>query len=149
MASTIFKDILVPYDGSKNAFRAFDVAVDIAKKYNSNITVLTCITKPAYRGTWYHDASASSPKMKKEEKAAEEKISKMIEPVKKKTDLSIKHKIIPVISATNEISSFAKSHKMDLVVMGAHGKTGLEKILLGSISQGVSQKSHCSVMIVK
>ena len=52
MSSKIFKSILVPYDGSKNSTNAFHVAVDIAKKYDSKITVLTCIVKPSYRGTW-------------------------------------------------------------------------------------------------
>ena len=149
MSSNLFKNILVPYDGSKSASKAFSTAVDVAKKYDSKITVLTCIAKPTYRGTWYHDSSSAAPRMKKEEKAAVEKISKMISPAKKKFGLLIKFKVIPVMSITNEVSSFAKTNKVDLVIMGAHGKTGLEKILLGSISQGVSQKAHCSVMIVK
>ena len=149
MSANLFKNILVPYDGSKSAAKAFSTAVDVAKKFDSKITVLTCIAKPTYRGTWYHDLSSAAPRIKKEEKAAEEKISKMVEPAKNKFGLSIKYKVIPVMSITSEVSSFAKSHKIDLVVIGAHGKTGFEKILLGSISQGVSQKAHCSVMIVK
>ena len=38
----IFQNILVPYDGSKHAIRAFKVALDMARKYNSKIKVVTC-----------------------------------------------------------------------------------------------------------
>ena len=133
MSTNLFKNILVPYDGSKSAAKAFNTAVDVAKKFDSETTVLTCIAKPTYRGTWYHDLSSAASRIKKEDKAAAEKILKMVKPAKNKFGLSIKYKVIPVMSITSEVSSFAKSHKVDLVVMGAHGKTGLEKILLGSI----------------
>jgi nucleotide-binding universal stress UspA family protein len=75
--------------------------------------------------------------LKKDEKAAKENISKIIEPVKAKTGIPITFNIIPVISASDAIAPFAKSHKIDLVVMGSHGRTGFSKVLLGSVSQGV------------
>ena len=87
--------------------------------------------------------------LKKEEKAARENISKMIESAKKKTVISINVRIISTISIANQIASFAKSHKIDLVVMGSHGRTGFDKVLLVSVAQGVSQKIHCPVMIAK
>ena len=149
MASVIFKNILVPYDGSKNSLNAFKVAVDIAQKYESKITVLTCLKKPAYRGMWYQDSRYVNAILKKDEKAAKENISKIIEPVKEKAGIPITFKIIPVVSAPDAIASFAKSHKIDLVVMGSHGRTGFDKALLGSVSQGVSQKIHCPVLITK
>ena len=144
-----FKNILVPYDGSTNSLNAFKVAVDIAQKYESKITILTCLKKPAYRGMWYQDSRSVNAIMKKDEKAAKENISKMVEPVREKTGIPVAFKIIPVVSAPDSITSFAKSHKIDLVVMGSHGRTGFNKALLGSVSQGVSQKIHCPVMITK
>ena len=145
----LFRNILVPYDGSKYSIHAFKIALDTAKKYNSKITVLTCLPKPVYRGIWYYDSRYTKAILKKEEKAARENILKMIEPVKKRTDIPIAVKIIPVISIANQITSFAKSHKFDLVIMGSHGRTGFDRMLLGSVAQGVSQKVHCPIMIVK
>ena len=145
----LFRNILVPYDGSKYSLHAFKIALDMAQRYDSKLTVLTCLAKPAYRGVWYQDSRYAKAVLKKEEKAARENISKMIEPTKKKTDIPINFKIIPTVRIADQIASFAKSHKMDLVVMGSHGRTGFDKALLGSVVQGVSQKVHCPVMIVK
>ena len=145
----LFGNILVPYDGSKYSLHAFKIALEMAKRYDSKMTVLTCLAKPAYRGVWYQDSRYAAAVLKKEEKAARENISKMIDLIKKKTDIQINFKIIPTVSVATQIASFAKSHKMDLVVMGSHGRTGFDKALLGSVAQGVSQKVHCPVMIVK
>ncbi|MDH3396089.1 MAG: universal stress protein, partial [Nitrosopumilus sp.] len=40
---------MVPYDGSKYSLHAFKIALDIAQKYDSKLTVLTCLAKPEYR----------------------------------------------------------------------------------------------------
>ena len=140
---------MVPYDGSKYSLHAFKIALDIAQKYDSNIMVLICLAKPVYRGVWYYDSRYTKAILKKEEKAAKENISKLLESVKKKTDIKINFKIIPTISIINQIISFAKSYKIDLVVMGSHGRTGFDKMILGSVAHGVSQKVHCPVMITK
>jgi len=86
---------MVPYDGSKYSLHAFKIALDIAQKYDSKLTVLTCLAKPEYRGVWYYDSHHAKAVLKKEEKAAQENISKMIEPTKKKTNIPINFKIIP------------------------------------------------------
>lgn len=52
-------------------------------------------------------------------------------------------------SAVNNIVFFVKSQKHVLVVIGSHGRTGFDKLLLGSVANGVSQKINCLVMIVK
>ncbi len=145
----LFRNILVPYDGSKYSLHAFKIALDMAQRYDSKITVLTCLAKPEYRGIWYYDSRYTKAILKKEEKAAKENISKLVESVKKKTDIQINFKIVPTISITNQIISFAKSYKIDLVVIGSHSRTGFNKILLGSVAHGVSQQVHCPVMIVK
>jgi len=145
----LFRNILIPYDGSKDAIHAFKIALDIAQKFDSKLIVLTCLAKPEYRGVWYYDSRYSKAILKKEEKIARENISKLIEAAKKKTDINIRFKIIPAVSITNQIVSFAGSNKIDLIVMGSHGRTGFDKVLLGSVAQGVSQKVHCPALIIK
>jgi nucleotide-binding universal stress UspA family protein len=46
------------------------------------------------------------------------------------------------------IIELSKKHYSDLIVMGSHGRTGLKKLILGSVSQAVSQKAPCAVAIV-
>ena len=48
----LFKSILVPYDGSNHSEHAFKVALDMAQKYNSKITMVSVLSS-TYTGHWY------------------------------------------------------------------------------------------------
>ena len=43
----------------------------------------------------------------------------------------------------------AKDNDCDLIVVGSHGRTGLDRILMGSVSQQVVVQAQCPVMVVK
>lgn len=49
----------------------------------------------------------------------------------------------------NEILNFDAEWKPDLIVVGSHGRTGLDRFLLGSVSEAVSRHAKCSVLIVR
>ena len=145
----LFKNILVPYDGSKYSTHAFKVALDMAQKYNSKITILACLLKPTYRGVWYYDSRYTKAILKKEEKIAKQNITKLVENVKKKIDKSINVKIVPTVSIADQVITFTKTNKIDLIVMGSHGRTGFSKALLGSVASNVSQQARSPVLLVK
>jgi nucleotide-binding universal stress UspA family protein len=48
-----------------------------------------------------------------------------------------------------EIIDFAEREHIDLIVMASHGRTGLWRILMGSVAEGVMRKAACPVLIVK
>jgi nucleotide-binding universal stress UspA family protein len=48
-----------------------------------------------------------------------------------------------------EILDFAESNGVELIVMASHGRTGLSRLLMGSIAEGVVRKANCPVLIVK
>ncbi len=143
-----FKNILVPYDGSKCSDHAFNVAIDIAKKYNSKITIVTCLEKD-FRTPWYGpDSRVNDALLKKEKKAVDKNFSNL-EKVAKKSKVSISSKIIVVQSIVKSLLSFTTSNRVDLIVIGSHGRTGFDRLLLGSVANGISQKARCPVLIVK
>jgi len=144
----IFKNILVPYDGSKFSDLAFNVAIDIAKKNNSKITIVTCLEKD-YRTPWYGPDSRVTDALLKKQKKAVDKNFSSLEKVAKKSKVSISTKIIVVQSIVKSLLSFTTSNRVDLIVMGSHGRTGFDKLLLGSVANGISQKARCPVFIVK
>lgn len=49
----------------------------------------------------------------------------------------------------SQILDVAKEWKADMIVMGSHGRTGLNRFLMGSVSQGVVNHAHCSVEVVR
>ena len=67
----------------------------------------------------------------------------------KKNNVLVKSNIIISKSVVTDIVNFAKSRKYDLVVIGSHGRTGFDKLLLGSVANGVSQKIKSPILIVK
>jgi K+-sensing histidine kinase KdpD len=52
-------------------------------------------------------------------------------------------------SAAEEIIRYATEQAMDLIVMGTHGRTGLERLLMGSVAEQVVRGAPCSVLVAK
>lgn len=48
-----------------------------------------------------------------------------------------------------EIVAYAADHNIDLIVMASHGRSGLSRLLMGSVAEGVLRKASCPVLIVK
>lgn len=142
----LFQNILVPVDLSPRSTRAFKIALDIAKKYNSKLTLLTC----PELDTWHHNYfdSRSNFELVKKQKKLAKKYFKELELLAEKYNIPIRSKILPSESAADDIANFAKSNKCDLVVVGVRHKTFFIRFT-ASIANSVSQKTNCPVLIVK
>ncbi len=142
-----FKNILVPYDGSTYANRAFNKALDLAKLHGSNLRVVACLDVENLGG-WYVDKRVNNDIMKKA-KNLTEKLFSNLRDIAKKNSMALESKIIESKNTVKSIISFAELKNIDLIVMGSSGRGGFDKMLLGSVSNGVMQKAKCSVLIVK
>lgn len=142
-----FNNILVPYDGSTNALRAFNKALGIAKQHDSNLKVVACLDI-ANLGGWYIDKRINKDIMKKAKNLTKKLFSKL-DDIATKNSISLDFTIIESNNTVKSIVSFAKSKNVDLIVMGSSGRGGFDKILLGSVSNGVMQKAKCPVLIIK
>ena len=143
----LFKNILVPFDLSSPSNQAFKVALDIAQKYDSKITLITCIEGDAWHHKFY-DARADTELLKKQSKVAKKYMEKL-KATANKVGVDIKLQILKSTSVVKDITTFAKSRKMDLIVMSSHGRTGLDKVILGSVANGVVQRTRCPVLLIK
>lgn len=138
--------ILVPYDFTDFADLAFEKAMEIAKKFDSKLTLLTVLGS---------DTDTSGMSFSRAQEAHDEAESKAKEELNKmkdsriNEDIEISIKIIHHSSSIDGILSFAESNNVDLIVMGSHGRSGFKKLVLGSIASGIITKSNCPVMIVK
>jgi len=143
----LFENILVPFDLSSPSNQAFKVALNIAQKYDSKITLLTCVEGDSWHHKFY-DARADSELLKKQTKAAKKYMEKLEESAIK-AGIKIKLQILKSTSVVKDITTFAKSRKIDLIVMNSHGRTGLDKFILGSVANGVIQRSTTPVLLIK
>lgn len=139
--------ILVPVDGSSHSLKAFRTALDIAKNKNTKIHVLTCLEKEDV-GAWYIDKRTNKKIMSDAKKFAKEFISKLEKPASA-ANVPISFDVLETKSTSNQIVTFSNSHKIDLIVIGSHGRSRFNKFLLGSVSNKVSQMAKCPVMIIK
>lgn len=141
-----FDEILVPFDGSSFAKRAYSRALDIAHIYDSKIFVIIIvkIEYPPIVGF----SRIQSKLMKAHQKHAKKQIE-TLKDMATKRGISFGSKIKQGTSVVKEISNFVKSHKFDLVVMGSHGRTGFKKLVLGSVTNGVIQHTKCPVLVTR
>ncbi len=144
----LFKKILVPYDGSTCSMHAFQISMDMAKKYNSQVTILYCL-QTDFRVPWYGFDSRMGDAIKKKQKDIALKNIAQLESNAKKAGVKVSSKISESHSIVKTLVSFAKSNKISLIVMGSYGRTGFDKLLLGSVAHGVSQRARCPVLIIK
>lgn len=140
------KRILVPTDFSETANRAVDQAVIFAVKYNAELVVLHA------RVLYQDDPTLISEKIE-ELKSTEEKVEQdLLEHMKKRTNNvqhpEIKHEIIRGYSAPSAILGYLNSNDFDLVVIGTHGRSGLEHFLIGSAAEKVVRYAKCPVITV-
>ena len=143
----MFSNILVPFDLSNQSVRAFKNALDIAKKYNSKVTILTCLEGDAWHHKFY-DSRADNELIKKQKKVTLSSVANL-ESLAQKAGVPTRSQIIKSTSVVKDIITFAKSRKVDLIVMGSHGRTGIDKLILGSVANGVTQKASCPVLVIK
>ncbi len=157
MDTKLFSKILVPVDGSENSIQAAKYAIDMGSRYNSQVVLINIIYSPL--NTEISNLSGlTTPTqiehiVEKAKNEAEKYIEKIIQDYKNNIngdDVNIKKEILTTsISVYSTILEYAENEKIDLIVMGSRGITGLKKILLGSTSSGVVTYAHCPVMIIK
>jgi len=141
-----FKEILVAYDASGFSDRAFRKALEIAEP-ESSLTVLTVITG-IYQPSIGFSMKLNKDLLDKQNKVLKQIFSKLQDAAKKK-EIKISLKIIQDNSVSNAIIKYVNSHKYDLIVIGSHGRTGLNKLILGSVANSVAQQAKCATMVVK
>jgi nucleotide-binding universal stress UspA family protein len=57
--------------------------------------------------------------------------------------------LLNVASVVDAIAEYARSHGADLIVIGTRGRTGMKRMLLGSVASGVVAHSTCPVLVVR
>jgi nucleotide-binding universal stress UspA family protein len=146
--------VLVAVDGSKPSIDASDQAIDIAKRYDAELIVLYVIS-PDTRYNYLEDViTPRLPRaMKEVMMIAMQKGAKHVDRVKQKAlEKNVKVKtdvVIGISSVVKEIIEYAEKNKVDMIVMGSRGLSGIKKMLLGSVASGVLIYSHCPVLVTK
>ena len=141
------KRILVPCDFSDPAIQAFKLASEIARKSGGEVIVLNVIELPVMSDSVLMPALSFEEAFIKDMKVhAEKNFTKM------KTKWASDVKLTTLIEyggATSSSRDFVKENKIDLVVMGTHGASGMKEFFIGSNTEKIVRTSPVPVISVK
>ena len=138
--------ILVPTDGSEWSEKAVSFAGNLARKLSAKVHVLF-VSETNYAGPWFYyildDAVAEKVRMKGKE-------------IADRTAQSLRdHGVVEVESHIEEghpgevIVDMASRLDADMIVMGTHGRRGLERALMGSVAREVANSSSIPLLLVR
>jgi nucleotide-binding universal stress UspA family protein len=143
LAELMFENILVAVDGSKHSDTAFDVAMDIAQKYGSQLFVLHVFQGGTGSGTLV------SPGFEDDMRSIGQQILNSYEAKVKERHLQNVRMLLQMGDAAERIMETASEVKCGLVLIGSRGRGGFKELLLGSISHKVTNHARCPVLVVK
>jgi len=126
--------ILVAVDGSKDSKKALECAVEISKKYGSEITILNV-------------ARTMIPQMGKDE--AKMMAERILSQAEAQTNDVVVRKRIALGHPVKEIVKITKEGSFDLVALGSRGSSPAKRFALGSVSENVARSVPCSVLIAR
>jgi len=140
------KKILIPTDFSKYADEAIEVGAQIAKENDCEIILIHMLELPGQMNDAITGAT-SIPEIMLFKRKAEETL-KNIKNRPYLAGLKITE-VVRLDGAYQGINNYIKQHSMDLIVMGSHGATGINEIIIGSNTEKVVRQSETPVLVIK
>ena len=128
--------ILIPTDGSEDSYDAARTAIELAEPFGAEIHVVSVVRMMPTRDRLRYDP-------RDEAIEAIEDITELIESTK-----------LPLVSEVlegfppQEIVEYARNNHIDMIVMGTHGRTGIDRVLIGSVAERTVRTSPVPVLTV-
>jgi nucleotide-binding universal stress UspA family protein len=142
-----FKTILFAIDFSQSSDYAFQYALSLAKKYDARLLIIHVINEPVdLRG--FYVPHISFEKLEQEIEAGAKKMMEKFCRNQIKDFNKYETIIVPGIPY-DEIIKTGEEQSADLIIMGTHGRTGLDHVLFGSTAEKVVRKSPVPVMTIR
>ncbi len=143
--------ILVPTDGSKASKKAVDYAIGLSKQTKASITILAVVDKSNFVSQSIPVSAASAFLYPIEDylrKIAEAHVSQSEKQCKKKRVKPAT--VIRTGHPVDEIVKECRKAKIDLIVIGSHGKGALESAVLGSVTYGlIHHNKKCPILVIR
>jgi len=142
------KKILVPCDFSEQAVNAFRFALEVASQSKGEVHLINVIELPVMHDTVLMPVLTFEEVLFKELQQKTEKRFKKITTKYAKEDSNVKSKVLFGTTA-RMILDYIDDNKIDLVVMGTHGASGMREILIGSNAEKIVRRASVPVLAIK
>jgi nucleotide-binding universal stress UspA family protein len=143
--------ILVPIDFSEHSKKTVSYATRTATRHNSTIYLLHVFQIPDYVVTTYARRRQNSAEVQSHLVAAEQEARETLEAFAQEL-LNGGIKVQPYLRVGypfDEIVLMANHFKVDLIIIGSHGRSGISRLLVGSTAARVVEHALCPVLVVK
>jgi len=142
-----FRRILVPVDGSPCSDRAVGEAIALGKIFDSRLTFLSVVDNPL-RGLYGYSEGITyySDVIEALERAAKEALERASDAARE-AGLSSEPRLVRDEPPVDAIVAAERDH--DLTVIGTHGRHGVDRVFLGSVTEGVLRHSSLPHLVVR
>ncbi len=141
--AALFSTILCPIDFERDSLDALELATRLAKQNSATVCLLTVIGIPPAAAT----ALPPVPIFPNPEFEAE--TLRRLESIAQKKLAGVSHEVFVASgNAADEILNRAAKRKVDLIVMGTHGRIGVKHFLLGSVAERIVRESPVPVLTI-
>jgi hypothetical protein len=142
------KTILVPTDGSDFSRSAASQAIRLAQSSGGQLIILGAVASAAVSALDIIEAELPRDLIEEEElKEAQTNVTILLGKAKE-AGISVKGLVVGAAPA-DAIIDTAKERGVDLIAMGSHGRTGIDRLLMGSVAERVLTLASCPVLVVK
>jgi nucleotide-binding universal stress UspA family protein len=145
MGHISFKKIMIATDGSVCSRMAANNAIELARISGGTVYAVYVVS------TDYFSSMAVDLDWERMREALKKEGIEAVNYVTGAGELE-EVKVEPVLlegHPANELIRYAEEERMDIVIMGSHGKTGLDRLFLGSVAENMVRHSKVPVMVVK
>jgi nucleotide-binding universal stress UspA family protein len=142
----MFRHILVPIDGSDCSLEALDVAARFAREQQARLTVCTVVDPAKAAAMAFGEASMAAACLD----ALDEDGKALVQDAAGRVHVIWPSDVAVLDGAPVEtIVDYAHKTGADLIIIGSHGRSGLSRLFLGSVAEGVIRAAGIPVMVVR
>ncbi|HMK47403.1 MAG TPA: universal stress protein [Methanocella sp.] len=139
----IFKKILIATDGSKRTQSAVETGIELARQHKSKIYAVYVVDTVTFTSIPMDVTWENMYQLLKDE--GEDAVTRVRDVAQ---GLDLETHVLEGNPAV-EITRFAMDNGVDLIVVGTLGKSGIDRILLGSVAEKVVRIAPCPVLVIK
>lgn len=140
----VYHNVLVAVDGSKEAERAFETAIDVSLRNDAKLIIAHVIDTRTFATVEAYDRTITE----RAESYAKELLD---EYVKTAQDRGVQEVEVAIEYGSPKVTTqkLAPNHDADLIICGATGLNAVERFFIGSVSESITRYAKCDVLIVR
>ncbi len=139
----MFQRILLAWDGSEVALRAYDVAIDLTRRFEGELLAVSIAHSPAHAETEADREESSDAARRYLEQTFAEVADRA-----ERAGVEVEHEILAGSDAGKALLDYAHEHGFDLLVCGHHHSRRAGRLLLRGVAEGLVAKAGVPVLVV-